>query len=132
MLHYFRNYPISLLILVAIVYLSFFKPTAEQELTLFAHFDKVAHFCMYLGLSGMLWLEFLRAHRGGLLPMLHVWIGAALCPVLFSGTVEILQATLTTYRSGDWADFAANATGVAVASLIGFFLLKPLILRKEK
>jgi hypothetical protein len=34
-----------------------------------------------------------------------------------------LQSTLTNYRSGDWADFAANSLGVLVASLIGRFLL---------
>jgi VanZ family protein len=130
MLHYLRNYPFSLLILVVIVYLSFYKPSGEEELALFAHFDKVAHFCMYCGLSGMLWLEFLRAHRKGFLPMAHVWIGAAVCPVLFSGTVEILQTLLTNYRSGDWADFAANSLGVVVASLIGRFVLMRWIVRR--
>ena len=25
--------------------------------------DKIVHICMYLGMSGMLWLEFLRAHQ---------------------------------------------------------------------
>ncbi|MDR0977137.1 MAG: VanZ family protein [Prevotellaceae bacterium] len=130
MLHYFRNYPFSLLILVVIVYLSFFKPSGEEELALFTHFDKVAHFCMYAGLSGMLWLEFLRAHRKGILPMWHVWIGAAVCPVLFSGTVEILQTLLTSYRSGDWADFAANSLGVVAASLIGRFVLMRWIVRR--
>jgi VanZ family protein len=131
MLHYFRNYPLSLLILLTIVYLSFFKPTAEEEVTLFAHFDKLAHFCMYAGLSGMLWLEFLRAHRNGFMPMRHVWIGAGLCPILFSGTVEILQSTLTNYRSGDWADFAANSLGVVAASLVGRFLLMRWMVRKR-
>ena len=39
-----------------------------------------------------------------------------LCPVLFSGVVELLQAYCTTYRGGDWWDFAANTAGALLAS----------------
>lgn len=87
--------------------------------------DKVVHVCMYLGMSGMLWLEFVRAHRkdAGRVRMWHAWVGAALCPVLFSGVVELLQEYCTTYRGGDWLDFAANTTGVLLASLVGRFVL---------
>lgn len=31
--------------------------------------------------------------------------------------MELGQAYLTTYRSGDWLDFAANSTGVVLAFL---------------
>lgn len=86
---------------------------------------------MYFGMSGMLWLEFLRAHRKENAPLWHVWIGAVACPILFSGMVELLQAYCTTYRSGDWRDFAANATGVIVASLIGYLLVRPRMLRRS-
>jgi VanZ family protein len=131
-MYYIRNYPFSLLIIAAIIYLSFFKPSGAEELSLFENFDKVAHLCMYLGLSGMLWLEFLRNHRKGSITMMRVWIGALLCPILFSGIVEILQSTLTTYRSGDWRDFAANATGALIASLVGRFVLYPWMMRNKK
>ena len=36
-----------------------------DDIPLFPGVDKVVHFCMYGGMSGMLWLEFLRNHRGG-------------------------------------------------------------------
>ena len=71
---------------------------------------------MYFGMSGMLWLEFLRAHRRDRAPLWHAWVGALLCPVLFSGMVELLQAYCTTYRGGDWLDFAANTAGALLAS----------------
>ena len=71
---------------------------------------------MYFGMSGMLWLEFLRAHWRDRTPMWHAWVGAFVCPVLFSGAVELLQAFCTTYRGGDWLDFAANTTGAVLAS----------------
>lgn len=45
-----------------------------------------------------------------------------LCPVLFSGAVELLQQYCTTYRGGDWLDFAANSTGAVLASLVGWWL----------
>ncbi|GAE82739.1 hypothetical protein JCM10512_967 [Bacteroides reticulotermitis JCM 10512] len=63
--------------------------------------------------------------------MWHAWIGACLCPILFSGCVELLQEYCTTYRGGDWMDFVANTTGVVLASLIAYFGLIPFIKRKD-
>mgnify|MGYP000757524850 FL=1 len=86
---------------------------------------------MYFGMSGMLWLEFLRAHRRDHTPVWHAWVGAFICPVLFSGCVELLQEYCTTYRGGDWMDFAANTTGAVLASLIGYFIVRPRMLSKK-
>ena len=77
------------------------------------------------GMAGMLWLEFLRAHRRDNAPLWHAWAGAFVCPVLFSGMVELLQEYCTTYRGGDWLDFAANTTGAVLASMVGYFILRP-------
>ena len=33
--------------------------------------------------------------------------------------MELAQAYLTTYRSGDWWDFVANSIGVLIAVVIG-------------
>lgn len=118
MRYYLKNYPISLLVILTVVYLSFFNPPST-DLNKVEGFDKVVHLCMYAGLSGMLWLEFWRAHRRSPVPKWHVWVGAALCPILFSGLVELLQEYCTVHRSGDWMDFAANTLGVLLASLIG-------------
>lgn len=123
MLQYVKKYPVSLLIIATVIYLSFFKPP-QTELDTIEGFDKVVHICMYFGMSGMLWLEFLRAHRKDNTPAWHAWTGAYLCPVLFSGAVELLQEYCTTYRGGDWLDFAANTTGVTLASLVGYWWLR--------
>ena len=104
--------------------LSFFKPPTT-ELGTIPNLDKVVHICMYFGMSGMLWLEFLRAHRKDHTPIWHAWVGAFICPVLFSGIVELLQEYCTTYRGGDWLDFAANTTGAVLASLAACLVLKP-------
>ena len=130
MLYYIKKYQVSLVIILAVIYLSFFKPPTT-ELGTIPNLDKVVHICMYFGMSGMLWLEFLRAHRRDRTPMWHAWVGAFACPVLFSGAVELLQAFCTTYRGGDWLDFAANTTGAVLASLVACFVLKPRVMRKS-
>lgn len=127
MLHFIRKYPFSLFIIATVTYLSFFQPPKlDDDLPLFPHFDKVVHVCMYFGMSGMLWLEFLRAHRRDSTPLWHAWIGAVLCPVAFSGLVEVLQSTCTTYRGGDWLDFAANSAGVVLATCVAWGYIRHL------
>ena len=130
MLYYIKKYPVSLVIILAVIYLSFFKPPTT-DLGTIPNLDKVVHICMYFSMSGMLWLEFLRAHQRDRTPMWHAWVGAFVCPVLFSGAVELLQAFCTTYRGGDWLDFAANTTGAVLASLVACFVLKPRVMRKS-
>ena len=124
MLSYIKKYPISLFIILTVIYLSFFKPP-KTDLSEIPNLDKLVHICMYFGMSGMLWLEFLRAHRRDNAPLWHAWVGAFLCPILFSGCVELLQEYCTTYRGGDWLDFAANSTGATLASLIAYYVVRP-------
>lgn len=57
MLSYIKKYPVSLFIVLTVIYLSFFKPP-ETDLNEIANFDKLVHIGMYAGMSGMLWLEF--------------------------------------------------------------------------
>ena len=130
MLYYIKKYPVSLLIILTVIYLSFFKPPTT-DLSNIPNIYKIVLVCMFLGMSGMLWLEFLRAHQKGDSPLWHAWVGAFVCPVLFSGMVELLQEYCTTYRGGDWLDFAANTTGALIASLIGYFVLRPRMAKKQ-
>ena len=120
MRYFIRKYPFSLTIILVVIYLSFFKPPSMEDEPFFQwpYLDKVVHGCMYFGMSGMLWLEFVRAHRRQQAPLWHAWIGAVACPVLFSGVVEVLQSYCTTYRGGDWLDFVANSVGVCLATLL--------------
>ena len=129
MLYYIKKYPVSIIIILTVIYLSFFKPPST-ELSKIPNIDKIVHLCMYFGMSGMLWLEFLRTHRKVPAPMWLAWIGAFFCPVLFSGCVELLQEYCTTYRGGDWLDFAANATGAVLASLVAYYVVRPRILKR--
>ena len=126
---YLKRYPFSLAIVATVLYLSFFQPPSiEMPVFLFPHIDKVVHLCMYGGLSGVLWLEFLLNHRRQMIRW-HGWIGAVLCPSLMSGVIELLQEYGTVHRGGDWLDVAANVTGIALATAFAYFVLKPWIIK---
>ena len=56
MLSYIKKYPISLFIILTVIYLSFFKPP-KTDLNEIPNLDKLVHICMYFGMSGMLWLS---------------------------------------------------------------------------
>lgn len=131
MLYYLKKYPISLTVIAIVIYLSFFKPPT-MEISKIPNMDKLVHLCMYGGVSGMLWIEFLRNHRKYDEVMWHAWIGAVLCPILMGGAIELLQEYCTTYRGGDWFDFLANSTGVVLATLFAYFVLRPWMLRNKK
>ena len=129
MMYYIKKYTFSLAIILIVIYLSFFKPPRMDDIPLFPGVDKVVHFCMYGGMSGMLWLEFLRNHRKYETVLWHAWIGAVLCPIVMSGIIEILQEYCTTYRGGDWFDFLANTCGVIAATAFAWFVLRPWIVK---
>lgn len=126
----FLNYPVSLLLFFAILYLSLFKPSDNDSLKMFAGMDKVAHFLMYAGLSGVMWLEHYLSHSR--IMYLHMLVMSFLIPVLFSGVMELMQSRLTTHRSGDLYDFIFNVAGVAFANVVCFYALRPLLDRKLK
>ncbi|GHT32721.1 membrane protein [Bacteroidia bacterium] len=130
-LYFLKKYPFSITVILLVIYLSFFKPPTV-DLPLFAGFDKLMHICMYAGLSGMLWLEFLLNYRRKPLPMRHAYIGAIAAPILFGGLIEIGQEYLTTYRGGDWLDFLADIGGVVPGSLFAWYILRPWIIKKAK
>lgn len=131
MLYYIKRYPFSWMVILAILYLSFFKPPTV-DLPSFLYMDKVVHFCMYGGLSGVLWLEHVWNHRRGNEKWRRNFIGATLLPIVFGGLIEVGQEYLTTNRQGDILDFAANVCGVLVATLIGWFVIRPIIREKCK
>lgn len=130
-LRYIKKYPFSLIVVALVTYLSFFKPPSAPKLDTIPHIDKVVHLGMYFVMSAGLWWEFLCSHTKGT-SMQRAWIGAFICPVLFSGCVEILQEHCTTYRGGDWFDFLANATGALLASLLFYYILRPRIQQRKQ
>lgn len=127
MTHYFKKYPLSLVVIAAICYLSFFTPP-QTELEEVPNIDKLAHICMYGGLCTILWFEYLRNHSA--INRTHMLWGGIIAPIAMSGCIELLQTYCTTSRSGDWLDFLANSIGVLLATLLGYYGLRPLLWRK--
>ena len=128
MLAYLKKYPLSILVIATIFYLSFFKPP-QTDMETIPGIDKIVHICMYGGLCFILWIEYLRTHQT--INRLRIFIGGILLPILLSGAIELMQTYCTEHRGGDWWDFAANSLGVILAALVGQYILRPIIWKKR-
>lgn len=121
MISILKTYPLTLLTVAVICYLSFFTPP-QTELDNISNIDKLVHTCMYGGLSIIIWWEYLRKHDTicwkRFIPI------SVVSPIMMSGIIELLQAYCTTNRSGEWLDFAANSFGVVLAFIAGNSVLR--------
>lgn len=117
--HLVRKYPLTVILLIAIWYLSFFTPP-HTPLDNVSFIDKWVHITMYGGTCGVMWIEYLRKHKGKTIEKAKLFVLAWAAPIVMSGIIELLQEYCTGgRRSGDWLDLAANATGVTLAAIIG-------------
>lgn len=123
MLKELKKYPFTLLIAAIVLYLSFFTPP-KTDVNEIPYMDKVVHICMYGGLCGVLWIEYLRSHKKRFSKRRAILI-TILFPILFSGSIELGQEYLTDNRSGEWLDLMANSIGVLLAALFGYFIFRP-------
>jgi hypothetical protein len=123
LIRYVRRYPFSALILAAVILFSLVKPPSTG-LPLFYGWDKVVHFVMYAGASAIIWTEYLTRRRSTPPRFRRGLIPATLCPLLLGALLEVAQALLTDHRSGDPADLAANAAGIAVAALLASLVIR--------
>ncbi len=118
-----RKYPLSTLTVAVICVLSL-APLGQVEIGLDVPFqDKWAHFVMYGTLTSIIWWEHWRQHRSP--DMKPLILGGILLPEALGGTLELLQTYCTTYRSGDWLDFAANSIGVLLGVILGMIAIRP-------
>lgn len=113
-MNYLKKYPLSILILSIILFLSFFNPP-ETPLNEVTNIDKVLHFLMYFGFCTVLWFEYFKSHKKARASSLIPW--AIVAPIILSGLIEIGQQTLTPTRAADWCDFLFNTLGCLAAAL---------------
>ena len=117
-----KKYPLSCICIALIWILSLTPFFPETPLDDVEFIDKWVHILMYGCTFTVLWLEYYFKHRKPDYEKLFFW--AWLAPILMSGLLELLQQYCTFgHRNGDWLDFAANATGVTVAAVIGLLVL---------
>lgn len=103
-----NSFKIAIIITIAIVCLSLIR-MPKVPFT-FSNVDKVYHIIAYFTLS-MSWLfSYYKQPQKKYL----IIIGC----ILFGIIIEVLQSTLTVYRTGDYLDVIANSTGVLLALLI--------------
>ena len=118
------KYPLSLVVLLVIMYLYFFKPPTFSFDTV-KHLDKMIHFVMYGGFCSVLWFEYFLTHTKVSLKKMFIWIFVA--PAVFSAIMEFGQSYLTNYRGGELADFIFNTIGVVFAAVFSHYVTKPLM-----
>lgn len=113
----FRHYPKSLLLAIIIIYLSCFKPP-KNSLEEIPNIDKLVHSLMYCCFSLLIWFEYFRFHhlRKNRILFRGLFFGF-LIPVFFGASMELAQKYLIVYRSFEWGDVLANASGAFIASI---------------
>jgi VanZ family protein len=120
--HLIKKYPITIIFIIVIWYLSFFSPP-KTELDNIQFIDKWVHILMYGGTFTVLWIEYL--HKNRKINKKRLLLLAIIAPIAMSGLIEILQEYCTNgRRNGDWLDLAANSFGVLLAALIGLLIAK--------
>lgn len=128
MIQFIRKYPLSLLVIAAILFLSLFNPP-KTKLDPINGIDKIAHVCMYGGLELVIWIEYLRHHNN--LNRIKILVLGIFAPIALGGLMEIAQIKLTQGRSGEWADLLADAIGVLLGAAIGYFAIQAIFRKKR-
>lgn len=104
------TYPLTILCTLAIIVLSLAPIGAPEMARDVPLFDKWAHFVMYGALTLTVCWE-LRRRYGTRVPSRRLVLLGVVFPVLLGGLMELGQAYLTTYRSGEWLDALADTIG---------------------
>lgn len=109
----------SALIFCAIFVLTL-MPSSSVPSVRIPYMDKFVHFIMFGALATVFIFDSARYNGHSSWP---TYFACAAVSTLMGGVVEILQATLTTDRSAEWADLMADTSGAFIIPL----LLHPLI-----
>lgn len=117
---YLKRYPFSHAIMAIIIVLSLAHIPEVPHLENISLMDKWTHMFMYGVLTSVIWWEYLRKHQ--YIYWQRVLIGAILLPILLGGSMELAQKYLTTYRSGEWLDVAANSIGVLLGTALALLV----------
>ncbi len=115
-----RHYPLSLLCIALIWFLSLTPFFPETPFDNVQFIDKWTHLVMYGGTCGVIWWEYLRHHQQLNKRKLLLW--PLLGMIALGGVMELLQAYCTTTRSGEWLDFYADTVGVLLGNGVGLLM----------
>jgi len=88
--------------------------------------DKIGHLLAYFVFT-IVWFAFFFYSKKQSRKFAQSWMWASVLGFLFGILMEVLQASLTDYRSPDWLDVIANTTGVVLAIFLLNIIKKILI-----
>lgn len=114
-----RRYKYSVLVALVITILSTIPIPEVKPLEGVPLIDKWVHFVMYASLSIAMWIDQKNAHQP-LSPTFYLLM--IVLPSCLGGILELVQAYLTTCRSGEWLDVIADTIG-AVIGTVGCFII---------
>jgi len=120
MIGFLKKYWLSILVNSAVLTVCMMQPPTMIAPPM-TDFDKLVHFILFLGISGVLFFDntsYLREK----ISKIRIFFGSFVFPTIFGGTIEIMQATLTNSRSGDWRDFVFDTIGAATGIIICFLI----------
>jgi len=106
---------LAILITVIIAYLSLMRMPKEDILKI-SYSDKIYHLIAYFSLS-FSWL-FSYYKKNNIKSIIII-----LC-IVYGIIIEILQSTLTVYRTGDFRDVLANTLGIVLGLLVFNLIIK--------
>jgi VanZ family protein len=112
-----KKYWTSLIFITVILILCFINPPEVPVKLRMTNFDKLVHFLMFFGLSGIVFFD--SSFR--LKQKVNGWLifgSSFLFPIAFGGIIEIVQEYMITTRSGDWMDLLFDGIGVFCGCLI--------------
>ncbi|MBR5695612.1 MAG: VanZ family protein [Paludibacteraceae bacterium] len=120
-MRFFRVYGMSIVLSLAVLYVSIIRTVPEFPDLQFRWMDKVAHFIMYFVLSGVVCFELYRQRYDFSDRQMRLW--GLIYPIVYGGVIELLQENFFPPRTGDWSDWVADALG----SVAAYFLAKNLL-----
>ncbi|WP_295655108.1 VanZ family protein [uncultured Mucilaginibacter sp.] len=85
----------------------------SQSPLFFAGFDKLTHCGLWFVLTTLLCSGQIRKNNRHNLTTMQSFC-CLLIPLLYGGTIELLQAYVFTWRSGEWADLFADCVGTGM------------------
>jgi len=130
-MRFFRQYGLSIVVALLIMNMCMMPSSSVPSISLGglvpdflrpladfvkAHQDKFAHFTFFFVLSFALGHDLWVQRVDFSTKKMKVW--GILVPMVYGGIIEIMQATLTTTRSGDVVDFCFDTLG----AICGYFV----------
>jgi Predicted integral membrane protein len=114
-----------------ILYLSTAPGSEFEHIPSFQNEDKVVHFLMYFGFAFILLWDLLDRFGMSIIHQKRLFILIIGLPVIWGGSMELIQQFFTTTRSGDWLDELTNTLGAISGFFAGKWILPTLLKRKK-